>query len=48
MNRTGTNPYRIVMLIVALLFALVILKLGAPIFVKVAIAVSSPSSFPRR
>lgn len=39
MNRTGTDPYRIVMLIVALLFALVILKLGAPIFVKVAIAV---------
>ncbi len=39
MNRTGTDPFRVVMLIVALLFTLVILKLGAPIFVKVAIAV---------
>jgi len=39
MNPTKSDPYRISLVVVAVLFSLVILKLGAPIFVKISIAV---------
>ncbi len=39
MSRTKADPFRISMFIIAALFSLVILRLGAPILVKVSIAV---------